>query len=72
MITYNDGMLRPENRKALRTNHSSTGSKNGRGVNFLFFKFFFNLNMFSVKQEKMGLVFMRLVMYEYSVLIDES
>jgi len=39
---------------------------------FFFFKFLFNLNMFSFKQEKMGLASVCFIMYEYSVLIDES
>ena len=60
-------MLRPEDWKALRTIHSSSKKADEES----FFKFLFNLNMLSVKQEKMGLGSAHHIMYEYSVLVDK-
>jgi hypothetical protein len=72
LIAYNDGVLRPEDWKALRTIHSSSKKTDEESVPFLFISIRCNLNGFADKQGKMGLVSARLIMYEYSVLIDES
>ena len=71
MIAYNDGILRPEDWKALRTIHSSSKKMDEESVSIFFVAFVLNLDIFSVKQEKMGWVSALLIMYEYSVLIDE-
>ena len=71
MIAYNDGVLRPEDWKALRTIHSSSKKTDEESVSSSFISIRCNLNSFADKQGKMGLVSARLIMCEHSPLIDE-